>query len=502
MTANISNVISVSLLTSGSLADRDNMNLCCIITDQQDAVLSTAKRYELYSDIASVATDFGTDSAMYSHAKSFFATNPNPTNAEGALVAGYWRSASETVAASAGVLQGAELSEAVIIGQLQEISDGSFVVTVDSAELTIAALDFRAVTTLAEAATVIDNHASFVGASIEVDSDNAMVITSATTGVASTMTLAVESASGTFVGDILAIAEGTGAVLTQGLDASSLSLETKEAAITAIHAEIGFKGAMFIDQPTSAEADTLASWAQSNGVLVYDVFNSDSNLTIATTNVVWANKLAGYTNYRMLYSKSGNRKFASSYMARVHAVNFGAENSAMTMHLKELSVIAEDYTQTEITNAKNVGLDIYTTIKKTPVVLTSGVNDFVDNRYNLIAFADAIETDLYNLLKSTGTKIPQTTRGINQIIDQAEKTTSEFVRSLVFAAGTWSSTDYFGDREKFEQSIENNGFYWQAGSLADQSQADREARKSPVLQGAVKLAGAVHSVSVLIVVNK
>ena len=39
-------------------------------------------------------------------------------------------------------------------------------------------------------------------------------------------------------------------------------------------------------------------------------------------------------------------------------------------------------------------------------MLTSDKNDFVDYRYNLIAFKDAIETDLFNLLKSTSTKIP------------------------------------------------------------------------------------------------
>ncbi len=181
-------------------------------------------------------------------------------------------------------------------------------------------------------------------------------------------------------------------------------------------------------------------------------------------------------------------------MARAHTVNFAAENSALTMHLKELSVAAEDYTQTEVNNAKTVGLDLYTTIKLTPAILTSGANAFTDERYNLVAFVDFLQIDMYNLLKLTGTKIPQTRRGVNQLIDQAEKTSRQFVRAGVAAPGTWSSPDYFGNRETFEQSIINNGFYWLAGSLSAQAQNSREARESPVCRSC-KMAGAVHSLT-------
>jgi len=211
--------------------------------------------------------------------------------------------------------------------------------------------------------------------------------------------------------------------------------------------------------------------------------------------------LAGQDTFRSLYSKSGNRKLAATYMARTHTVNFNAENSAITMNLKELAVPAEAYTQTEIDAAKRVGLDLYTTIKDTAVVLTSPANDFVDNVYNLIAFIDAVQTDMFNLLKSTGTKIPQTTRGVAQLVAQGEKTTRGFVRAGVFAPGTWSSPDSFGLIDTFNRNISQFGFYWLAGLLADQPQADRQARKSPVLQAAVKNAGAIHSVDIIINFN-
>jgi hypothetical protein len=316
------------------------------------------------------------------------------------------------------------------------------------------------------------------------------------------MEYAVAHTSGTFIGEILGLAEGTGAVTVQGAAAATLTAETQVAAATALKALVNFKGLTFIDADTDANRKLMAEWAQANSVLVYEVFSGATYLDLdADTNVVWEIKLASLTNYRMLYSAAGNRRMAASYMARAHVVNFNAERSALTMHLKTLAITAEEYSQSVITAAKAVGLDIYTTIKQTACILTSGANDFVDNRYNLIAFIDAVQTDMYNLLKQTSTKIPQTKRGINQLIDQGEKTTRGFVRAGVFAPGTWSSPDYFGDRETFERAIEQNGFYWLAGELADQPQADRQARKSPVLQAAVKNAGAVHSVDIIINFN-
>jgi hypothetical protein len=497
--ANINNVVNVSLVEGGELAARDNPNVVTIMTSQQTGPLSSDNRYALYSDAQSVAADFGTASKMADFANAFFATQPNPTNVGGLLVAGYWRGTDEEVAATAAVLEGAQISEATAVGQLQEISDGTFDIDIDGATENITALDFQSITTMDEAVAVID--AALTGG-VATFEDSRVVITSSTTGATSEITFTTDPGTGTYVGEILALASGTGATTIQGAAAETLTAETKLEAVNELAGLVKFRGLMFIDAPTDEEAKDLAEWGQANNVLQYDVFDQADQLNIDPANIVWDIKLSGLTNYRMLYSKAGNRKMAASYMARTHTVNFNGENTALTMHLKELSIAAEAYTQTEITAAKNVGLDIYTTIKRTPCILTSGANDFVDNRYNFIAYADALQTDMYNLLKLTGTKIPQTRRGVNQLLDQAEKTTRNFRRAGVFAPGTWTSPDYFGDRETFERNIEENGFYWIAGKLADQPQSDREARKSPVLQGAVKLAGAVHSVDIIVNINK
>lgn len=495
--AEISQVVNIALVPEGRLAQRASLNVTGIITSSAE-VLSTAEPYRIYRTAAQVNADFGTTSTEAQFAAAYFGTQPNPVNAGGYLVMGYWRAAEEATPDTAAVLRGAELSEPVIIPQLQQIGDGSFDIDVDGVTETITGLNFQTVTSLEDVVALLD--AELTGATATLDNIG-IVITSDTTGATSTLTNPVAGATGTFVGEILNLAAGTGATLTQGAAAGTIAAEDMVDAIARLKAEANVRGAMFIDQPTSADAEVLAAWAQANDTLVYDVFSTAANLEVSTDNVVWQIKLAGYSNYRMLYSKANNRKMAASYMARTHTVNFNAENSALTMHLKELAVPAESYTATEINAASIVGLDVYTTIKLVPVVLTSGANDFVDNRYGFIGYADALQTDLFNLLKQTGTKIPQTTRGVNQIVDQCEKTTRGFVRAGVWAPGEWSSPDTFGDLDTFRRSIREKGFYFLAGSLADQPQSDRQARKSPVIQGAVKNAGAIHSISAIVNVN-
>jgi len=499
MSVSINNVVNVTLLQSGALAMADNPNVVTMLTSEQQGPLSSASRYRIYSDSGSVATDFGTASKAYDFALSFFGTSPNATNAGGFLVIGYWRGAEETLMATSASLNGAQLSEASVVGGLQQVADGTLTVDVDGVPEALTGLDFQSATTLAAIVDIID--AELTGATASI-SDQRVVITSDTSGASSTVTFASDPGTGTFIGQTLALTTGSGGFLTQGAAAETLTAETKLAAITELFAQVKFRGAMFIDNPTDEESKTLAEWGQANDVLQYDVFDSADNLLVDPTNVVWDIKLSSLTNYRMLYSKAGNRKLAASYMARAHTVNFAAENSALTMHLKELSVAAEEYSQTEVNQAQIVGLDLYTTIKLTPVILTSGANGFTDYAYNIISFSDYLQIDMYNLLKQTSTKIPQTTRGVSQLIDQAEKTTLQFVRAGVFAPGTWSSPDTFGDLETFRRGISNNGFYWLAGSLAAQAQNSREARQSPVLQGAVKLAGAIHSVDIIVNVNR
>lgn len=497
MTASITNIINVALIPEGQAAARDSMNVACLMTSEQ-GVLSSAERFRAYRSAQAVEADWGTASAVSQYAATFFSTQPNAVNFGGSLIVGFYRGQEETVAATAASLTGVQLSEPATLQTLNTIDNGSFNVEIDGVEQTVASLDFHTATSFDDVAETID--AELTGATFE-HANGRFILTSSTTGATSTLGYFTPEGAGEFIGDILALSDGSGASLVQGAAEEVLTVEDKVEGLSAVKAEVNFKGVAFIDRVLDAEVPTIAAWAGANSVLVYNVFTGSTYLEVSTDNPVWQVRLASQNEFRCLFSKAGNRKLAVTYMARAHTVKFNAENSAITMNLKTLSVPAEEYSQTEIDSAYRVGLDIYTSVKDVPVVLTSPANDFVDNVYNLIAFVDAVQTDMFNLLSLTGTKIPQTRRGVQQLIDQGEKTTRGFVRAGVFAPGTWSSPDSFGNIEVFNRAIEEDGFYWLAGSLADQPQSDRQERKSPVLQAAVKNAGAIHKVDVIINFN-
>lgn len=498
--ANISRIVNVTLNKANLSSQRDNMNLCALMINENTHV-NSKKRYILVNSAKELAQKFGSNSLATQYGNVFFASQPNPTNAGGALIVAFHRATAETVPASAGFLTGAVIDGDLVLNTLRPIADGSFSIKIDGTATEVKAIDFTTATTFND---IVASLNTALGTKANVTfNDNRIVITSKTTGASSAISDVKIASAGTYIGDSLGLETGGGgAVATGGAASSSLPAEKVTDALSVLKQEINFKGVCFIKPLSTSDLVDVPTWLQANNTLGYEVFGSVDNLEINSTNPVWKIKLANQVNFRCLYSKSNNRKLAIAYMARVHTVNFNAINSAITLNLKSLSVPAEYYDDSEISKAYDVGLDLYTTIKQTPVVLTSPSNDFVDNVYNLIAYIDALETDIFNYLASTSTKIPQTNQGVNGIIDQVLKTTRQFARADVFAPGTWTSPDIFGDRETFLRHIEQFGYYFLAGALSDQTQADREARKAPVIQGAVKNAGAIHSVDIIINFNK
>lgn len=499
--ADLKRVIQVAVSLSGASIQRDNMNIVSIFSSQViPGVFDSNHRQLSFLNANTVAETFGTSSSVYAHALIFFSQSPSPVAVSGGrLVISYWRATSETTPATSGVLRGAQLSEASLIGQLQTISDGSFNISIDGVVQNITAFDGRTLTSFDDVVDALNT--AITGATVTL-SDQRIIITSDTDGATSIVSLVTTGATGTYLGNILGLATGTGATSIDGVASAVLSAETKLDAVNNA-TDFNFKGFTFIDNPTDEETTALASYAQANDKMYYDVFDSATNLTIDVSNVCWATKLAKYENTRMLFRKDGDRKFATGYMARMHTVDFNGENTAITMHLKEIiGIIAESFTDTELDNASKIGLDTYVTFKNTPKLLTSGGNGYTDLSYNILAFKDALATDAFNLLGTTTTKVPQTQRGVNQLIDTLKKTCEQFKRAGFIGEGTWNSADFFGDLDTFKRNILQKGYYIYVQPLSQQTQADREDRKSPLVQIAVKTAGAFHSINILLTIEE
>jgi hypothetical protein len=498
--ASINNVVNTTLLADQQLAKSDNVNSVAIITTDRN-FLNSNNRYAIYADANQVAQDFGSSSQVAAFANIFFAQQPNPVNAGGQLVIGYWRASSENVAATQGYLKGSQINELDVLGQLQLIGDGSFNVTIDGDVVAASNLDFTVIDSLSDAVDIIQ---AAIGDVAQVSYQNQQfIITSDSSGATSTVSFLTAQSAGTFIGTLLNLVTGSGAASIAGQDAQTLPAEDETDALSILAALIGFKGFMFIDQSTGTDRYNIALWAQANEILAYDVFYNPNDLTRnIEDSTAWNIKLGALTNYRMSYSTANNRMLAAAYMSREHTVNFAAQNAAITMNLKTLvGITPEDYTQSQINAANSIGLDLYTTIKDVPVLLTSEGNDFTDNRYNLIAFMEDVRTNVFNALKGTPTKIPQTTPGVNSLATVIEKTCQRYINAGVFAPGTWTSPLTFGNVDAFNRAIEQVGYYVLAGLLSQQSPQDRQARIAPPFQVAVKNAGAIHKVNIIINFN-
>jgi len=114
-------------------------------------------------------------------------------------------------------------------------------------------------------------------------------------------------------------------------------------------------------------------------------------------------------------------------------------------------------------------------------------------------FQNDVQTDCFNVLYTSTTKVPQTDAGINQLTNACTSACQDAVNNGLAAPGVWNGPS-FGSLQTGQYL--KNGYYVYAPSVSTQSQSDRDARKAPPIQIALKLAGAVNTVDVLVTVNQ
>ncbi len=76
------------------------------------------------------------------------------------------------------------------------------------------------------------------------------------------------------------------------------------------------------------------------------------------------------------------------------------------------------------------------------------------------------------------------------------------IRNGVVAAGKWNGTVPFGDSEDFVRNIAERGYYIYSIPVAQQDQTEREARKAPLIQIALKFSGAFHFSDVIVTIQR
>ena len=125
---------------------------------------------------------------------------------------------------------------------------------------------------------------------------------------------------------------------------------------------------------------------------------------------------------------------------------------------------------------------------------------FFDERHGLDWWQDAVQNAVYNLLYQSTTKVPQTNAGISLIANTVAAVCEEAINNGLLANESlpWNTSPV----GELQTGNTIDGYYIYQPPISSQNQADREARKAPTLQVALKLAGAVHSADVIATVNR
>lgn len=256
-----------------------------------------------------------------------------------------------------------------------------------------------------------------------------------------------------------------------------------------------------------ADADHLAAAAYIEGSTlsrIYGITTQNTEVLDSTRSDDLCSVLKSLAYSRTLSQYCSSNAYAvNSLIGRFATINYEGQNTVITGKFKQEPGVAPEFLRVSYADtleAKNcnvfVEYDNDTAIIE-QAVMANGY--FIDERITADWYQNALQVDLYNIFYQSFTKIPQTDDGMNILITQCNHTSNRAVTNGWVAPGVWNSDPIgplgTGDTLK-------TGYFFTTIPMAQQDQSDREKRKATPIQGAVKLAGAIHSVDCAVLVNR
>lgn len=486
----LSNVINVTI--SGmpqGLSERNVNNIALFSTESP----TNTDIYRDYYSAREVALDYGTGSVAEDMATAIFSQTPNIMTGKGVLriipmlgavsaTAGYWTSADITTKVAAIIL----------------VTNGYIKVTVDAVEYNITGLDFTSVTTLEGIAAVLQ--ARLVNALVTASATQ-LIFTSKSVGADADVVVSVGTGSGTDLAGANYFSTATGTPST-GVNSSG---ETLEAAIARTESLIPYVGVITDLEMEDSVIFSLAAFIQARDMLFVHQFCS--TVDIATSGIIDDITAASDTHTRcLLYtaSRAEANLMKSAYVGRAFSTNFSGSATSTTMNLKSLATILPDdgINQTTYNLAKVNGADLYVSYSGVPSAVSNGADLYFDQIYSRLALKFALEAGGFNYLRQTNTKVPQTESGMIGLKNAYIVQLNRFVINGYIGVGLqWNSSETFGDPEDFRRNITENGYYCYSQPISQQIQSERETRIAPLVQIAVKEAGAIQKSDVIVIVE-
>lgn len=486
----VSRLVNVSVNLAPLAAARRTFGTLLVVGSSN--VIDVSERLRSYTTLESVAADFGTTAPEYLAAANFFGQTPKPRS----LSIGRWAQEDTEGFVKGGILNSTEQ----LLATWTAVTNGGFKITIDGgSEQAVSGLNFSAAANLAAVAAIIS--AAITGGSCEWDGSRFMVF-SDSTGETSSVSYLSSPVSGTNVASMMKCQAGNATALVEGVDAET----PVEVAALLAEKSPSWYGLMFaaVTMPTVDENVAVAQLIQGLSISrIFGVTITDTAVldAVVTTDLATQLKDLNYTRSCTQYSE--NKYAIASLFGRAFSVNFNANRSTITlMYKQEPNVAPQNITETQAQTLKSKRCNVFASYDNDTAILQYGVMSgqaYFDEIHGLDWYQNAVQTEVYNTLYTSKTKIPQTDAGTNILVNAVNSVNEQGVNNGLIGSGTWNQ-DGFGQLEKGQYL--KTGYYVYAQPMALQSQSDRDQRKAPPIQVALKLAGAIQEVDVIVDVNR
>jgi hypothetical protein len=205
----------------------------------------------------------------------------------------------------------------------------------------------------------------------------------------------------------------------------------------------------------------------------------------------------------MVQYSSQNAYAVCSLLGRMLTVNYNGSNTVITgMYKQEPGVVAESLRESQMQALQAKNCNVFVEYNNNTAIIEQGKmasGEFIDTITGADAFAVNVMNEVYNLLYTSPTKIPQTDDGNHLLVTTIEAVCSVFKTNGYLAPGVW---DQAGFGSLSQGDFLAKGFYVYAPPIASQFKADRQARKSVPIQVAAKCGGAIHTVDVILNISR
>jgi hypothetical protein len=309
--------------------------------------------------------------------------------------------------------------------------------------------------------------------------------------------------AGTDISGLLGLQSSQGGYTVQGI-ASETLLSCVNTFLALTNVWYGLTIASTVT-PASSDYTAVASAIEASSPShVFGVTTQDTNSynPLSTTDLAAQLQALGLNRTFCQYSSSSPYAAASA-LGRAFTVNFNGAGTVITLKFKvEPSVAPETLTETQAAALGAKNCNVYVNYNNSTAILQQGTMAsglFFDVIHGTDWLQNQIQTDVYNALYSSATKIPLTDAGVNQLAAIVAQDCQLAVTNGFIAPGTWTGPTIGA---LTSGQMLSTGFYVFQPPVSSLTVSQRQARQAPVIQAAIKLAGAVHSSSIIISVNQ